>query len=195
MIRLKRCPWCETSDSMRDYHDREWGVPRADDRHHFEHLLLEIFQAGLSWQTILNKRANFQKAFAGFDPEKIACFDETDVERLMNDVGIIRNRRKIEAAIHNTRIFLEIQRTEGSFLNFVNKFRPVERKFYESDGEIPPSTPESEALAVELRKRGFKFVGPTGCYAYMQGVGLVNDHIEGCFRFRQIEDMKTMNQK
>lgn len=171
---------------MTEYHDTEWGVPSSDERHHFEHLALEIFQAGLNWLTILKKRDNFRRAFARFEPEKVACFTDVEMGRLMQNAGIIRNRRKIEAAVHNASAFLKIIEEFNGFTNFVVRFKPEKELVYRLESEIPPATRESEALAKELKSRGFKFVGPTGCYAYMQSVGLVNDHIESCFRFAEI---------
>ena len=171
------------------YHDDEWGVPSDDDRHLFEHVILEIFQAGLSWLTVLKKRMDFRKEFADFAPESVARFNQDDIARLMENPQIIRNRAKIEAAVHNARAFLRISEEFNGFHSFLSKFRPDNPKIYRQEGEIPVSTPESEALAKELKRRGFKFIGPISAYAYMQGVGLVNDHIESCFRFAEIEKM------
>lgn len=187
---LVRCQWCLSHPLLKEYHDREWGVPGGGGIHHLEHIVLEIFQAGLNWLTMLKKRENFRKAFAGFDPVKVARLGGGDIERLMNDGGIIRNRRKIEAAVHNARPFLEIAEEFGGFARFAESFRPEKSPVYRIESEIPAYTPESQAMAKELKSRGFKFIGATGCYAYMQGVGLVNDHVENCFRFIEIERMK-----
>jgi len=179
-----RCRWCAAAPEFEAYHDREWGFPVADDRRLFEKLCLEGFQSGLSWLTILRKRENFRAAFAGFDPQRVARFDGNDIERLLGDAGIVRHRGKIEAAIHNATRVLEIQREFGSFADYVWGFQPPA-------SERPPrhdwdslralaQTPSSKALSKDLRKRGFKFVGPTTCYAFMQAMGLVNDHLEGC---------------
>jgi len=189
MTSIIRCHWCESNKILRAYHDREWGVPSLNDRHHFEHLILEIFQAGLNWLTILKKRENFRNAFSGFDPEKIASYTNEDKNRLMKDAGIIRNRLKIESSIHNAKTYLETVETFGSFLNLAVKFLPEKRKIYQNEEEIPGKTKESEAFSKELKNIGFKFVGPTGVYAYMQSVGLVNDHVKSCFRFREIKNM------
>jgi len=185
-----RCDWCTTKENMIRYHDVEWGTPSGDDRHHFEHIVLEIFQAGLSWQTILNKRDNFRRAFMNFQPEKIAGFSGKDIERLLLDSGIIRNKMKIGASINNAGKFLEVVQEFGSFVNFIKSFRPQKQIVYEKLTEVPASTPESEVMSKELKSRGFKFVGSTGCYAYMQSVGLVNDHYETCFRFHEINRLQ-----
>lgn len=181
-----RCAWCLKTENMRQYHDTEWGVPVHDDRKHFEFMVLDGFQAGLSWQTILNRREGFRKAFAGFDPEKVARFNEKDVERLMQDEGIIRNRLKIAGTIKNARAFLTIQKEYGSFDTFIWQFtdgKPLHPKRREMK-DIPASSPESDAMSKALKKKGFTFVGTTICYAYMQAAGLVNDHIVGCWRYK-----------
>jgi len=170
---------------MRDYHDEEWGVPVHDDRKHFEFILLDSFQAGLSWQTILNRRAGFKAAFADFDPLKIAEFPESKIEELMGDERIIRNRLKISGTIKNAKAFLQIQKEFNSFDEFIwqftgNKTLQPKRK---TQANLPASTPESDAMSKELKKRGFTFVGSTICYAYMQAAGMVNDHLEECWRF------------
>lgn len=182
-----RCAWSTASNNllMIEYHDKEWGVPVHDDRELFEFLILEGAQAGLTWQTVLNKRENYRRAFHGFDPGKIACYNSKDIERLMGDPGIIRHRLKIEAAILNAKKFLDTQREFGSFRNYIWRFvggKPVKNKF-KSLAEIPPSTPESDAMSKDLKKRGFKFVGSTICYAFMQATGMVNDHTTDCFRY------------
>jgi DNA-3-methyladenine glycosylase I len=169
---------------MIDYHDREWGVPVHDDRTFFEFLLLEGAQAGLSWSTILAKRENYRSAFADFDPATIARFSRARIERLLLDPGIIRNRLKVEGAVKNARSFLAIQDEFGTFDRYVWKFvdgRPVCRR-RRSQSQVPASTPLSDALSKDLRKRGFTFVGTTICYSFMQAVGLVNDHVTSCFK-------------
>ena len=170
---------------MIEYHDREWGVPLHDDRKLFEFLVLEGAQAGLSWETVLNKRENYRKAFDDFEPTRIAQYTEKDIERLIADPGIIRNRLKIAAAITNAQRFLDVQKEFGSFDNYIWQFvggRPIKNKF-KSLSELPAKTKESEAMSKDLRQRGFKFVGPTICYAFMQAVGMVNDHTIYCFRY------------
>lgn len=178
-----RCPWVIAGNELYEaYHDTEWGVPVHDDRKHFEFLVLEGAQAGLSWLTILKRREGYRRAFADFDPEVVATYDEKKVEALMLDEGIIRNRLKIESCINNAKRFLEIQKEFGSFNNYVWKFvggKRLENR-RKSMKEVPPETPESKALSVDLKKRGFKFVGSTIMYAYMQAVGLVNDHLTDC---------------
>ena len=181
---VRRCPWSEGIDpAYQRYHDTEWGVPVRDDRKHFEFLLLETAQAGLSWWTILRKRENYRRAFAEFDPAKVARFDARAVTRLMQDAGIVRNRQKIEAAIANARAFLAVQEELGSFDAYVWPFvggAPILNRWREQS-DVPATTPESEALSKDLKRRGFKFVGPTIVYAHMQATGLVNDHLLGCF--------------
>lgn len=171
---------------MARYHDEEWGVPVFDDRELFEKLLLDGFQAGLSWRTVLHKRENFRRAFDGFDPEAMARYDAKDLERLLADAGIIRNRLKIEAAIANAQAFLDFQAREGSFSEFLWSFmggKTLRRRPRASGwGQVPAKSPESEAMSKALKARGFKFVGPTICYAFMQAVGMVDDHLTGCFR-------------
>ena len=165
------------------YHDTEWGVPVRDDRKHFEFLVLETAQAGLSWWTILRKRENYRRAFADFDPAKVARFDARAVSRLMQDAGIVRNRQKIEAAIANARAFLAVQEELGSFDAYVWPFvggAPILNRWRQQT-DVPATTPESDALSKDLKRRGFKFVGPTIVYAHMQATGLVNDHLLGCF--------------
>jgi DNA-3-methyladenine glycosylase I len=180
-----RCAWAEGSALLRRYHDREWGVPVRRDRKHFEFLLLDAFQAGLSWDLILRKRAALRAAFAGFDPRKVAQFGRRDVARLLADAGIIRNRGKIEAAITNAQRFLDIQREFGSFNLYVWAFvggAPLRNRHHRM-ADLPATTPLADAMSRDLRQRGFKFVGPTICYAYMQAAGLVNDHVVDCFRY------------
>jgi DNA-3-methyladenine glycosylase I len=173
---------------MLAYHDREWGVPVHDDRALFEFLVLEGAQAGLSWRTILERREGYRRAFAGFDPRVVAGFGEGDVERLLADPGIVRNRAKVAAAIGNARCFLEVRAEHGTFDRYLWGFaggRPRQNAF-RSPADVPATTPEAEALSRDLRRRGFRFVGPTIVYATMQAVGLVNDHLQGCFRWREL---------
>jgi DNA-3-methyladenine glycosylase I len=179
-----RCAWANGSEAMERYHDNEWGTPQHDDRILFEFMLLDSFQAGLSWSCILNKREGFRRGFADFDVEKVARFSETDVTRLLADASIVRHRGKIEAVIGNAQGVLKLQEEFGSLDAFLWQFVGGQPKInhWSSWGEIPAQTPESEAMSKELRKRGFKFVGPTICYAFMQGAGLVNDHLVTCFR-------------
>jgi DNA-3-methyladenine glycosylase I len=170
---------------MIQYHDKEWGVPVHIDRILFEFLVLEGAQAGLAWQTVLNKRENYRKAFDRFDPAKIAGYNRREVQRLLSDPGIIRNRLKVEATITNAKLLLTTQKEFGSFDKYIWRFvdgNPIRHKF-SSPSQIPPTTRESDAMSKELRKRGFRFVGPTICYAFMQAVGLVNDHTTNCFRY------------
>jgi DNA-3-methyladenine glycosylase I len=173
---------------MMAYHDTEWGVPIRDDRRHFEFLLLEGAQAGLSWETILRKREGYRAAFADFDPALVATFDDSDRERLLGDASIVRNRLKIKAAVGNARAFLDVQREFGSFDSYIWKFtdgRTI-RNTWDELRDIPAETDESRAMSRDLKKRGFRFVGPTICYAYMQAAGMVNDHTIGCFRYGEV---------
>jgi DNA-3-methyladenine glycosylase I len=187
-----RCAWCLSFDQYVQYHDEEWGVPVHDDRVHFEFLILEGAQAGLSWATILKKREGYRKAFAGFDPEKVARFTEKRLERMLLDPGIIRNRLKVYAAVNNAKRFLEVQKEFGSFdkyiWSFVN-YKPIVNK-PKMPGEIRPTTKESDTLSKDLIKRGFKFVGSTVIYAHMQACGLVNDHIVDCWRYAETKNLK-----
>jgi DNA-3-methyladenine glycosylase I len=181
----KRCDWART-DLMIAYHDKEWGVPLHDDRKLFEFLILEGAQAGLSWEIILNKRDGYRAAFSGFDPVKVAKYGEPDVARLLQDGRIVRNRLKIAAAIQNARSFLAVSKEFGSFDRYVWQFvGGVPRKRKRGQGVLA-STIESDAMSKDLRSRGFKFVGTTICYAFMQAVGMVNDHNHSCFRFKEI---------
>jgi DNA-3-methyladenine glycosylase I len=167
------------------YHDEEWGVPSRDDRHLYEHLVLEGAQAGLSWSTILHKRENYRRAFEGFDAERVARYGDRDVERLLADAGIVRNRLKVTAAIDNARAVLAVREETGSLAEFLWEFvggEPIVGRF-KSVGEIPAETEESRAMSKELKRRGFRFVGPTICYAFMQAVGMVDDHVTSCFRY------------
>ncbi len=187
MTEIKRCGWCGDDPLYREYHDKEWGRQVTDDRKMFEFLTLESAQAGLSWITILRKRENYRRAFAGFDVERVAAFTDADVERLLADPGIIRNRLKIKAAITNARRFIEVQREFGSFCAYLRSFLPGGEPVVNhprSLAEIPASTPLSDAISLDMKKRGFKFFGTTICYAHLQAVGYVNDHLVDChFRF------------
>ena len=183
-----RCGWVGEDPLYRAYHDTEWGVPVRDDRVLFEFLILEGAQAGLSWITILKRREGYRRAFDGFDPEKVARYDERKKAALLQDTGIIRNRLKIEATVTNAQLFLDLQGERGSFAAFLWQFvdgRP-RRNSWKTTADIPAQTPESEAMSKELKKRGFRFVGPTICYAHMQATGLVNDHLVSCFRYREV---------
>ena len=183
-----RCAWSEGVDpAYTRYHDEEWGVPVRDDRVHFEFIVLEAAQAGLSWWTILRKREGYRRAFADFDAVKVARFTPRTVEKLMLDASIVRNRQKIEAAIANARGFLEIQKEFGTFDRYVWGFvgdKPIVNR-WRKQGDVPPTSKESDALSKDLKSRGFKFVGSTIIYAHMQATGLVNDHLVGCFRYAE----------
>lgn len=182
------CPWCIGDDLYVAYHDAEWGVPVHDDRRLFEFLILEGAQAGLSWITILRKREAYRRAFAGFDAGKVARYGAREAKRLLADPGIVRNRLKIEAAIANARRFLEVQEAFGSFDAYVWRFvdgRPIVNR-WKSLAQVPAATRESDALSRDLKARGFRFVGPTICYAHMQATGMVNDHLVGCFRHAEL---------
>ncbi len=183
-----RCPWPGDDPLMLAYHDLEWGAPVHDDRIHFEFLILEGAQAGLSWRTILHRREGYRRAFAGFDPQVVAAFDERQIAELLQDTGIIRNRAKIRAAVANARAFLEVKAAAGSFDAFIWRFVDGAPKVnrWSTLQEIPAVTREAEALSVALKKRGFTFVGPTVMYAHMQACGLVNDHLVECFRYREL---------
>ena len=186
---LLRCPWVdpEKPDYVA-YHDEEWGVPVREDRRIFEFLTLEAAQAGLSWYTVLRKRENYRQAFAGFDPAKVARFSPAKIEKMLLDPGLIRNRAKIEAAVHNARRFLEVQKEFGTFSEYIWGFVGGKPKVNKPKGreDYAATSPESDALSADLRKRGFKFVGSTIVYAHMQATGMVNDHIVGCFRHKQV---------
>jgi DNA-3-methyladenine glycosylase I len=185
---MNRCPWSGTDPLYIEYHDREWGVPVHDDGKLFEFLVLEGMQAGLSWLTILRKRENFRRAFAGFDAEQIARFDARKVKQLLADPGIIRNKLKILATVSNARAFLAVREELGSFDEYLWQFvggrTKVNRR--RAIGQIPSRTAESDAMSADLKKRGFKFVGSTICYAHMQATGMVNDHVTSCFRHREL---------
>ena len=184
---IKRCAWAGTDPRYIRYHDEEWGVPVHDDQFLFEFLILEGAQAGLSWSTILNKREHYREAFDRFDPVVVATYDEAKIESLLQDPGIVRNRRKVEAAITNARAVLAVKEEFGSFDRYIWRFvggRTIQNA-WTSIEEIPTQTPESIAMSKDLKRRGFKFVGPTICYAFMQAVGMVNDHTVDCFRYRE----------
>jgi DNA-3-methyladenine glycosylase I len=189
MTNIQRCGWASLDDPLyRAYHDEEWGVPLHDDRKIFELLVLEGAQAGLSWGTILRKRENFRRAFAGFDPSKVAGFDDAKVKALLSDPGIVRNKLKIRSAIENAKAFLEVRREFGSFDSYVWAFVGGTPKInrWRRLGDIPAMTRESEELSRDLFRRGFRFVGPTICYAHMQATGMVNDHLVSCFRYSEL---------
>jgi DNA-3-methyladenine glycosylase I len=192
---LKRCEWASRSELEQHYHDNEWGVAIHDDRSLFEFLVLEGAQAGLSWSTILRKREGYRKAFDNFDVRKIAQYSENDVSRLLANPEIIRNRLKINATLTNAKAFLQVQEQFGSFDQYIRQFfigRPVQHS-WERMADIPSSTPESAAMSKDLQKRGFKFVGATICYAFMQAVGMVNDHVVDCFRYEELKSRGEHN--
>lgn len=183
---MVRCPWCGNDELYIKYHDEEWGVPVHDDRKHFEFLVLESAQAGLSWITILKKRENYRRAYEEFDPVKVASFDQDKIEELMNNPGIIRNRRKIETSINNASRFLEITQAYGKFDDYIWSFvhnKPIHNQ-WKNLSEVPSNTRLSDEISKDLKKRGFRFLGSTIIYSYMQAVGLVNDHLIDCFRYR-----------
>ena len=188
---MHRCAWAGT-EAMITYHDTEWGVPLHDERGLFEFLILEGAQAGLSWSTILNKRQNYRRAFDRFDPRKVARYDSRRIQQLLADAGIVRNKLKINSAVLNARAFLAVQKEFGSFDNYIWSFvghRTIQNK-RKSMKEVPARTPESDAMSRDLLKRGFKFVGSTICYAFMQAVGMVNDHTVDCFRHAQVAKVR-----
>ncbi len=185
----RRCEWAGEGDTAYTaYHDDEWGVPSHDDRHLYEMLTLEGAQAGLSWSTILRKREGYRRAFAGFDPARVARFDRRKIERLLQDPGIVRNRLKVESTVNNAKCVLEVQEQHGSFDAYVWRFvdgAPLVGR-WKTLAELPAETPGSKVMSKDLKSRGFRFVGPTVCYAFMQAVGLVNDHVTSCFRYREL---------
>ena len=185
-----RCTWVPADDPLyAAYHDEEWGVPSRDERHLYEMLVLEGAQAGLSWSTILRKREGYRNAFAGFDADRVASFGNADLERLMADAGIVRNRLKVESAISNARAVLQVQEADGSLSGYLWKFvggSPIQNA-WSSTAEIPAETAESKAMSRDLKKRGFRFVGPTVCYAFMQATGMVNDHTVDCDRYVAVQ--------
>ncbi len=185
----KRCGWAESLDAdYKKYHDEEWGVPVHNDRVWYEYIVLDGAQAGLSWSTILRKRENYRKAFAGFDPVKVAKFDKRKVERLLKNPGIVRNRLKVESAVKNARAFLKVQKEFGNFDAYIWRFvggKPKQNR-WRTLKQIPAETAESKVMSKDLKSRGFSFVGPTICYAFMQAAGMVNDHLVTCFRHKQL---------
>jgi DNA-3-methyladenine glycosylase I len=183
-----RCQWANSDPLLVEYHDTEWGVPQHDDRVLLEYIILDGAQAGLSWLTILRKREGYRRAFDNYDAAKIAQYDEARVAQLLQDPGIVRNRQKVNAAVTNARAFIEVQKEFGSFDNYLWSFveRQTVKNAWKSDSEIPARTPEAEAISRDLVKMGFKFVGPTICYAFMQAAGMVNDHVIDCFRYEQV---------
>ncbi|MCW8884022.1 MAG: DNA-3-methyladenine glycosylase I [Motiliproteus sp.] len=188
MTVITRCDWCEGSEAYRRYHDQEWGVPLHDDQRLFEFLILEGAQAGLSWSTILNKRDGYRQLYHDFDPETVARFDEVTVERLLTNPAIVRNRLKVESSVRNAQAFLEIQQKYGSFDRYIWDFvdgQSIQNHWHSLD-QVPASTAISEQMSKALKKVGFRFVGPTICYAFMQATGMVNDHLTGCFRHSEL---------
>jgi DNA-3-methyladenine glycosylase I len=191
-MKLKRCDWANGGELEQSYHDQEWGVEVHDDRTLFEFLVLEGAQAGLSWSTILRKRETYRKAFDNFDAGKVSRYSEKTVARLLTNPDIIRNRLKINAAVTNARAFLQVQKEFGSFDRYIWQFvngKPI-RNSWRKMTEIPSSTPESDAMSKDLKNRGFKFIGPTICYAFMQAVGMVNDHVADCFRYKELTNKR-----
>lgn len=187
-----RCAWASPDPLYVNYHDTEWGVPVHDDTTLFEFLTLESAQAGLSWITILKKRENYREAFAHFDPKKVALFTDDDIENLMTNAGIVRNRLKITAAVNNAQRFLEIQQEFGDFASYQWQFvnnKPIQNE-WQNVSQIPATSPESEAFSKDLKKRGFRFVGPTTIYAHMQATGMVNDHTTDCFRYAECTNLE-----
>lgn len=188
---MPRCPWSQSDPLYHRYHDDEWGVPCYDDKLLFEFLVLESAQAGLSWITVLRKRENYRKAFSDFDANKVARYNSRSVSRLMNDAGIVRNRLKIESAISNARLFLDLQDSHGSFSNYLWGFldgKPIQNAWRRLD-QIPATTPQSDAISKDMKQRGFRFFGSTICYAHMQSMGMVNDHLTSCFRHGECRDI------
>ena len=187
---ITRCQWSTLGNELYvDYHDKEWGTPVRDDGKHFEFLILESAQAGLSWSTVLNKREGYRKAFVDFDPVKVARFTDKRIEKLVTNPAIIRNRAKINAAVNNARLFLDIQDEFGSFDAYVWPFvggKPIQNR-WKTSKDIPATTAESDALSKDMKRRGFRFFGSTICYAHMQAVGMVNDHTTDCFRYKEVK--------
>ncbi|MEK6945418.1 MAG: DNA-3-methyladenine glycosylase I [Nanoarchaeota archaeon] len=185
---MKRCEWPGQNELMIDYHDKEWGVPLHDDRKLFEFLVLDAFQAGLSWEIVLKKRKGFENAFDNFNPVKIARYGEKDTNRLLSDANIIRNRQKITATITNAQKFLEVRKEFGSFARYIWQFtgHKTIRHNFKTTRELPATSKESDKMSEDLKKRGFKFVGSTICYAFMQAAGMVNDHVTSCFRYKEV---------
>lgn len=189
----KRCDWCHGNSLYQAYHDSEWGIPCYDDNKLFEFIILEGAQAGLSWITILKRREGYRQAFDQFNPEKIACYSNNKIDQLMQDTSIIRNRLKIESAIKNAKAYLTICARESSFADYIWQFvggKPIQNHF-PSLSKVPALTPESEAMSKALKKEGFNFVGPTICYAYMQSMGMVNDHLTSCPRYSEVQQLSA----
>ena len=195
---IKRCKWAEgTSLDYIEYHDKEWGVPVYDDRVQFEFLILEGAQAGLSWSTILNKRDGYRKNFADFDPAKVARFTKKRIEKILLDPSIVRNRLKVESTVSNAKAFLAVQKEFGTFSDYIWGFvggKPIQNKF-RKDADVPATSPESDALSKDLKKRGFRFVGSTIVYAHMQATGMVNDHVTSCFRYKPCAALAKTSRK
>jgi len=188
MTEKKTCSWPNNDPLMIEYHDKEWGVPVHVDQKHFEFMVLDAFQAGLSWAIVLKKREGFRKAFDNFDFRKIAKYNETKIQELLTDASIIRNQQKVRATVHNASRFLEIQKEFGSFDKYIwqfTDFKTIVNKWTTTD-QIPATSPKSDTMSIDLKKRGFKFVGSTICYAYMQAAGMVNDHLVECFRYKEL---------
>jgi DNA-3-methyladenine glycosylase I len=187
----KRCDWCGTEPIYVDYHDKEWGVPVHDDRMHFEMIILDGAQAGLSWITILKRRDSYREAFDNFDAVKVSRYNDKKVEKLLTNPGIIRNRLKVNSAVKNARAFLKIQKEFGSFDDYIWQFvnHKIIQNKWKKMAELPAKTPESDAMSKDLKKRGFSFVGSTICYAYMQAAGMINDHITNCFRYKEVKKL------
>ena len=186
-----RCEWCGGEPIYVDYHDKEWGVPVHDDRLHFEMIILDGAQAGLSWITILKRRDSYREAFNNFNPEKLARFSDKKIEKLLQNPGIIRNKLKVHSAVKNAKAFLEIQKEFGSFDKYIWQFtgNGTIHNSWQEMKEIPAKTPESDTMSKDLKKRGFSFVGSTICYAYMQAAGMVNDHVTDCFRYEEVKKL------
>lgn len=185
---MKRCPWCGADELYIKYHDEEWGVPVHDDKKHFEFLILESAQAGLNWLTILRKRENYRLAYDDFDAEQVTQYDENKINELLNNPGIIRNRRKIEASINNAKRFIEIQKEFGSFDKYIWSFvnnKPINNE-WDDISQVPANTEISDKINKDLKKRGFKFIGSTIIYSHIQATGLINDHIKECFRYEEV---------
>ena len=185
----KSCPWPASNPLMIEYHDKEWGEPLHDDNKLFEFMVLDAFQAGLSWNTIINKRKNFEKAFDNFDPVKISKYKDAKIRKLLNDAGIIRNKMKINATVNNAKIFLKIQKEFGTFDKYIWQFtggKTIHNK-WETTKHVPAYSKESDAMSKDLKARGFSFVGTTICYAFMQAAGMVNDHMTNCFRYKELK--------
>ncbi|MCD4697703.1 MAG: DNA-3-methyladenine glycosylase I [Bacteroidales bacterium] len=185
---METCSWPNNDPLMIEYHDKEWGVTVHDDRKHFEFMVLDAFQAGLSWAIVLKKREGFRKTFENFEIKKVAKFDEGKIQELLLDASIIRNQQKIRATINNAQRFLDIQKEFGSFDKYIWQFTGFKTKINKCTSleQLPVTSPESDAMSKDLKKRGFKFVGSTICYAYMQAAGMVNDHLVGCFRYMEV---------